>query len=271
MGAYVLLYKSFKRFLYKHKFYMTNVQGSKMYINASDVLTSLHLIMLGVWGKCQTELFKKMVKKGDVVVDLGASIGYFTLLAARLVGKEGKVYAFEPEPRNFLLLCKNIALNGYDNIVAIRKAVSDREGFAKLFLSDDYGSHSLYKFDNAKTPIITETVTLDNFFRKEGYHVDIIKIDVEGAEMVAFLGMEKLIRENKKLKIFVEFSPYRIREAGYSPEEFLSKITEYGFKIYLIDELSGHVRCVSTRALLNYAIKHKLADLLLIKQENTLT
>jgi FkbM family methyltransferase len=212
-----------------------------------------------------------MVKKGDVVVDLGASIGYFTLLAARLVGKEGKVYAFEPEPRNFLLLCKNIALNGYDNIVAIRKAVSDREGFAKLFLSDDYGSHSLYKFDNAKTPIITETVTLDNFFRKEGYHVDIIKIDVEGAEMVAFLGMEKLIRENKKLKIFVEFSPYRIREAGYSPEEFLSKITEYGFKIYLIDELSGHVRCVSTRALLNYAIKHKLADLLLIKQENTLT
>ena len=91
--------------------------------------------MDGVNEKYETELFKKMVQDGMVVVDIGANIGYYTLIAAKLVGNKGIVYAFEPEPSNYELLCQNIAINGYTNVVPIEKAVSKTSGKTKLYVN----------------------------------------------------------------------------------------------------------------------------------------
>jgi FkbM family methyltransferase len=175
-------------------------------------------------------------------VDLGANIGYFSLLAARLVGREGKVYAFEPEPRNFGLLLKNIELNGYNNIVAVQKAVSNISGSISLFLHvKDTGAHTIYQPEHAEKEfgecIEVQTVTVDEFFEDKEQRIDVIKMDIEGAEMAALLGMDRVIRENENLKMFIEFHPPGIRRRGDSLEGFARRLLEdYDFSIMAIGD-----------------------------------
>ncbi len=92
------------------------IQGSKMYINVKEKDPNMRKTFQAyasglIHEETTTNLFKKTIKKGDTIVDLGANIGYFTLLAAKLTGREGKVYSFEPEPKNYNYLLKNIKLN----------------------------------------------------------------------------------------------------------------------------------------------------------------
>lgn len=220
-----------------------NVQGSKMYVNPKGLPQSFKktfqsYMISSTWEELTTEMFKSVVKEGDIIVDLGANIGYYTLLAARLVGKKGKVYAFEPEPMNYSLLLKNIELNGYDNIVAVQKAVSDVNKRVKFFLdSKDTGAHSIYQPGNKGQFLEVESVTLDDFFEGKGHPIDVIKMDVEGAEMAAFTGMDRIIRENENLKMFVEFYFPGIERSGGSPQEFIRRLLEdYRFSIVAIGD-----------------------------------
>jgi FkbM family methyltransferase len=99
----------------------------------------------GGWDFEETKFLKKIIKKGDTVIDVGANIGYYTLLFSKLVGKEGKIYAYEPLPENFKLLKKNIFINKYKNIVLINRALSNKEKNAKLYIDqDDLGACSLH-------------------------------------------------------------------------------------------------------------------------------
>jgi FkbM family methyltransferase len=230
------------------------IQGSKMYINIHDKDLSMRhtfraYALKRVHEEATTELFKKVIKEGDVIVDLGANLGYFTLLAAKLVGKKGKVYSFEPESRNYDYLVKNIELNGYDNIVATQKAVSDKHGKVRLYICpydsghhtiNQYGGIEAYKPDFTHDDVVldfveVETIALDDFL-KDVEQVDVVKMDVEGAEMLALSGMDGIIRRSKNLKMFVEFFPLLIREMGNSPEKFIHRLLEdYHFSISVIE------------------------------------
>jgi len=224
---------------------LIDTPGGKVYFDsylAGDLCCSS--IFLDSYEPFTTEIFKRVVKKGNIVVDLGANIGYYSLLAARIVGMEGKVYAFEPEPRNHGLLLKNIELNKYSNIIPVQKAVSNKSGATKLFISTS-GGHSIHELSDGRDFVEVETVTLDEFLKEEGHHVDVIKIDVEGAEIDAIEGMKQVIKENRNLKMFVEFWPYAIRKAGKSPEEFFSKLLNHGFVIYGINEKERELRKIS--------------------------
>lgn len=226
------------------------IEGSKMYLNpnAKGPMKLAFRVFIRDNGKehLTTELFKQAVKKGYTVVDIGANIGYFTLLGARLVGKEGKVYAFEPEPNNYEMILKNVTLNGYSNVVATQKAVSDVARKVKLYLSKtDVGAHTLREqhahpqFDQGQFGDFVEVdaITLDKFFEDKEKSINVVKMDCEGSEMAALLGMDKIIKVNKNLKMFIEFYPSAIREMGYSPEEFVHKLFDYGFSITAVDEL----------------------------------
>lgn len=233
---------------------VVNVQGSEMYINIFDPDPSMrHAFRMYALKRAHeeytTRLFCRNVEKGDVVVDLGGNIGYFTLLAARLVGKEGKVYSFEPEPKNYSYLIKNIELNGYDNIIAVQKAVSDKSGRVKLFFCPyDIGHHTIQQYggireyrpsklvDDKKIKFVeVESVSLDEFFEEITTPINLIKMDVEGAEMLALSGMERIIRENENLSMFVEFFPLLIREMGQSPEEFARRLFEdFHFSVFVV-------------------------------------
>src|SRR3989344_3364089 len=100
-------------FIHKFKLNSVEVMGNKIFLDDHD---SLRLSILGVHEPYQTEIIMKNVKRGDVVLDVGANIGYYTLLFAKLVGPEGIVFAFEPDPTNFSILKKNVETNNYTNV-----------------------------------------------------------------------------------------------------------------------------------------------------------
>ena len=184
-----------------------------------------------------------------VVVDIGANIGYFTLIAAKLMDETGLVYAFEPEPRNYEFLCKNIKLNNYSNIVPIQKAVSNKYGKSKLWvnkadlLAPSFSRKNSSLFLEDTNPernsfaIEIETTTLDKFFsdKTRNNKVDFIKIDAEGAEGLIIEGAEKILKSND-LKIIMEFRVEGLKNIGTNPLELLYRLRKYGFKIEFINE-----------------------------------
>jgi len=190
-----------------------------------------------------TKLFWQLVKPNMVVVDIGANIGYFTLLAAELVGSSGTVYAFEPEPENYALLKRNIELNSYANIQPIETAVSNESGFIQLYLSAmDNGSHSIYD-TAARGVAATQTVattTLDAFLEKEGWpKIDLVKIDVEGAETTVLAGMEQLCERSPDLNLIVEYCPALIEATGTKPSDLLDQLASMNFNVRFVDEKNG--------------------------------
>jgi len=137
------------------------------------------------------------LRPGMVAVDCGAHIGYHTLLMAKCVGKEGKVYAFEPLPENFSVLCENIALNGYEGIVvAEKKAVGAQTGRQRFrrgqwHPDDPDPLTSVSRFD-PQGELEVEVVALDDYFADK--QVDFIKVDVEGAEGMVLEGARRLLQ-----------------------------------------------------------------------------
>ena len=105
MTTYGLLY----RYLKPTGILLIEVQNHRMYLDTRDTGVAPHLIMNGVYEEFETQVFRSMVKPGMVVLDVGANIGYYTLIAADLVGEQGRVYAFEPHPSNYDLRVRNIA------------------------------------------------------------------------------------------------------------------------------------------------------------------
>ena len=257
---------------------VVEVQGSRMHVNPGELPerfaeTFQPFVFQGVWEELTTQLFKEVVREGDTVVDLGANMGYFTLLAARLVGEKGRVYAFEPEPVNYDLLLRNIALNGYDNVVALQKAVSDTSDKVMLSIhSTDSGRHTIRQAGYGEEygeVIEVESVTLDSFFKDKPFP-DVVKIDVEGAELQALAGMVRIIEAKRDLKIFIEFYPALLEESGYTVEEFAHRLlNEWNFSILSIDEYyrnKGCMRIDNPTELVNLGKRREISNLLLEKR-----
>ncbi|MBA7660315.1 hypothetical protein ES703_68317 [subsurface metagenome] len=135
-------------------------------------------------------------------------------------------------------------MNKYGNIIPVQKAVSNKSGTIKLFNSTS-GGHSIYELSNNRDFIEVEAVTLDEFFADKEYHINVIKIDIEGAEIDAVEGMNKVIKKNKDLEMLVEFWPFAIKRAGRSPDEFFAKLLSHGFVIYGIYEKKRLLRKLS--------------------------
>ena len=213
---------------------LRDIQGSKMLLDSSDMVLSKTLYFTGVWEKEVTDLLRAITREGMTFVDVGAHVGYFTLLGARLVGKTGLVCAFEPYINNYTLLTKNVWLNRYDNVLRENKAVTDAVGIASLFLAKSNSGDGKLWPSLGQKKVDVETTTLDKFCECSGLSPDIIKMDIQGAEMAALRGMDGLIRANPSLKLIIEFWPVGLRGYGDSPEALLEKLLGYGFRIYHI-------------------------------------
>jgi FkbM family methyltransferase len=216
------------------------VQGHRMWLDNQD---TLELATHEVYEPFETALFKKEIKPGQTVLDIGANIGYYTLMAAKLVGPKGKVYAFEPDPDNFALLKKNVESNGYTNATLINKAVSNKTKTAKLFLNKtNRGDHRLYDSKDGRPFIPIRTVKMDDFFKKTDKKINFIKMDIQGSEAGALEGLKILIRKNSQLKLITEFWPYGINQAGHSPLSYLRTLKKIGFKIFEVSEKEKTLR-----------------------------
>lgn len=166
-------------------------------------------------------------------------------MGANRVGAGCKVFAFEPNPRHFALLVRNIEANGYSNVIPVKKAVSNKIGTANLFLDpENKASNKIYNPHNGSESITIDVTSLDEFFLGKEYPIEIIKMDIEGAEMAALQGMAKIIEKNDDLKIVTEFFPSALQKFGFSPVQFLNKLISYGFRLYIIKEEEGTGECV---------------------------
>ena len=210
------------------------VQGNKMHLDAKDCL---QLSINEIFEPIETNIIKREIQNGDIVLDIGANIGYYTLMMAKSVGKKGKVFAFEPEPSNFNILKKNVAINKYDNIVLEQKAVGNKNGRTKLYLSEkDTVRHATHKSKWCKDSLEVDIVKLDDYFGNNVERIDFIKVDVEGGEIDVFKGMLKILQNNKRIKMLVEFIPEHIIERGSKPEELLQFLITQDFKLSRINE-----------------------------------
>ncbi len=196
-----------------------------------------------------THLFKAAVKSGGVVCDMGAFVGYYTLLAARRVGSTGKVYAFEPDPRSFEFLDLNIRNNGFADIVtAIPKALSNEAGEAPYYRVDwNRRWNSLVVRGVGVAASAVPTMTLDQFFSQGRECVDVIKMDIEGAEMRALEGMGQTVSRTPGMIMFAECHPHGLRVSGSTSKEFVERLKAIGFSVSIIDEGSQSLVPVDSR------------------------
>jgi len=182
-----------------------------------------------------TETILSMIHEGDVFVDIGANIGYFTMLASNKLGSKGKVYCFEPDRDNFSVLKKNVESNGYWNVTLVNKAVFNREGKATLYKSGASNTdHSLYKdaLIDQKGFEEVDIISLDHYPIGK---IDIIKIDAQGAELDILLGMTDILTQDS-LIIFMEFWSKGLYKIGKEPQEILDILWKNNFKLYEIRE-----------------------------------
>lgn len=161
----------------------------------------------GVYEEGTLYCFEKILKKGDVILDVGANIGLTTIRASKLIGDKGKVYAIEAMTSTFEILRFNILLNKLTNVICVNEAFADYVGKAEIFhnLDINRGSASLYS-DKKKGGIEVEVNTLDEFVINHGINtIDFIKIDIEGAEYPMLMGASNFLKNNKPI-ICVEYS-----------------------------------------------------------------
>jgi len=218
--------------------------GHTLFLDPRDMgMARAFLLFRGRWEETETMLFRSLVREGMTVVDIGANVGYYTLLAAKLAGPSGRVYAFEPGPENFERLARNVEANGYQNVTLVPKAVSSASGTASLSLDrSSSGGHSLSRFRGGADSVVVETVSLDDFFNGRPQAVDVIKMDAEGAEIAILAGMPGVLARNPGVTLLTEFFPRAICGFGASPEDYVRRLAHLGFDIHPIDEETGELR-----------------------------
>lgn len=184
------------------------------------------------WEPRATTVISRHVRPGDTFVDVGAHIGYYTVLASNLVGPRGRVVAFEPEPRNFALLRRNVELNKCDNVVLEQRAVSVRSGPADLYLAEkNKGDHRLFSFGERRRSIQIETVSLDDYLAEHPGSVQHVKIDTQGGEGSVLAGMTQTLWREPHLTLYIEFWPYALAGSGYEPYWLLANLVRHGFDL----------------------------------------
>lgn len=209
------------------------VPGGKIFLNISESPMMLaRVVRRFEVPKHQAVL--SMVKPGMSFVDVGANKGDFGLLAAQIVGEKGRVLSFEPEPTNCHWIRKSIELNGYKNMVLYEAALSDTNDQTRLFLGRQSGWHSIVESlpNRDQGSITVAKRTLDSVLQETGSNrVDVMKIDVEGAELAVLRGAMEALKANRGLVLLMDVHP----DLGVDPFVVRDLLGGLGFSLYAIE------------------------------------
>jgi len=186
-----------------------------------------------LWEPAETLALLRMLQPGMTVVDVGAHVGYYSVLCAQRVGRAGRVIAFEPEAQNRRLLHANLLLNDCANVAVHASAVDAAAGSARLFLSDsNRGDHRLQAVAGRRS-VAVDTVSLDAALA--GLALDFVKIDTQGAEPRVLHGMAGLIAsQRERLGMMLEFAPGLLSRAGVATDSFAAQLAALDARVYRV-------------------------------------
>lgn len=196
-----------------------------------------HIFLYGSYEIDVTLFLTRFLQPGMKMIDIGANVGLFSILSSRLVGTQGLVWSFEPDPRACELLQKNVRLNTAGNISIFPLALSDQNLEKNLFSTTVTGYSSLIppigpNSFNAEV-INVQCLTLDSLTKTKGVDcIDLMKIDAEGSEFSILLGAKNTLERSPNLTIICEFGDACQRSAGRSTGELYNLLESLGFKIF---------------------------------------
>src|SRR5215813_1219783 len=197
--------------------------ANKVYECAFPIYRPLYATYKAYADRAERELLRKILFQGAVVADVGANIGIYSEFLSRCVGPTGLVHSFEPSPDNFKRL--SAATHHLSNVRLTQAVVGERSGDWKLYVSDKLNvDHRAYKADGgSRRAIPTQMVALDDYF-KPGQRVDLIKMDIQGYELHALRGAQRLLHENPDINLLLEFWPAGLGQAGISWRELVGML-----------------------------------------------
>jgi FkbM family methyltransferase len=189
-------------------------------------------VYLGSYERQETTWVLRQLRRGGTFVDVGANIGYFTALAARIVGSTGRVLAFEPSPYAFPRLQRMIHGNGLTQCTALNAGLSDREGELDLYWNPELRNHSPTMSPGGGTTHARVPVRpLDEVLSEQNIDgIDLMKLDVEGHEPHVLRGAERTLRDRRIAALMIEINDHWLAEHGSSREQLLNQISAAGFE-----------------------------------------
>lgn len=213
-------------FYYPYKF-----SGGRIYLDVTESPMMLARV-LGQYEQAKHKAIEMFLSHGKTFIDVGANKGDFSLLAAHIVGPEGRILSFEPAPDNCEWIRRSIVKNSYGNIDLYEIALSNENGEAELHLGEKSGWHSLIPGQphRKKEIIPVKTRRLDDFIEEIQFFrpIDIIKIDVEGAEMHVLRGARNVLAKNQRIIVLLDIHP----QLGVDPKEVCLYLEDLDFSLY---------------------------------------
>ena len=199
----------------------------------------------GIWEPYETSLVISRLKPGAVFVDVGANIGYFTILAASLVGERGQVYAFEPDPANIALLIESSRHNSLQSrIHSVQAGLSTADKTGKLYLSEDnLGDHQIYAGEGDRKAVEISLLNGAEYLRRQLLQanftqIDLIKVDTQGSEYQVMAGLMPLLLEMSTApSILIELTPFSLRQAGSSGRVLIDLLDTLGLDFWIVDHI----------------------------------
>ena len=203
-----------------------------------DQYISGNLLRDKIWEPFETKIFCRLCQHGDVVADLGANIGWYSVIASRLVGPTGRVFSFEPDSTNLVLLTKNVLGSGHAEQIEIRDvALAERESSSRLFLSDyNLGDHRLFDDGTPRDSVVVKVSTLDAQFANSPRRPTLLKSDTQGSEARILRGASELFADGWRPILIMEFWPYGLINSGDDPLELFEKLESFGYELYELTE-----------------------------------
>lgn len=205
------------------------IDGHDLELDMGDSLA----IAKGWYEVDETEWYRSQVRTGDVVVEAGANIGYFTTLLARLVGPTGRVVAFEPDPELSRILERNVCANGYERIVDVRAiALADRPGDLTFYRArKNSGDNRLFSHGDDAAVFPVPVSTLDAELQGLGRPIDLLKMDIQGAEDLALAGFRHTLETSPPRRILMEFWPHGLVSMGADPVRLVDGLVGRGYSV----------------------------------------
>jgi FkbM family methyltransferase len=207
--------------------------ANRLYEHAFPIYRPLYAAYKTYADRAERDLLRKILFQGAVVVDVGANIGIYSEFLSHCVGPTGLVYSFEPSAENFKRLC--VTTRNFSNIRLSQAAVGERTGEARLYISDKLNvDHRAYKTNgDSRRAVPTEMIALDDYF-KPGQRVDLIKMDIQGYELHALRGAERVLQENSNINLLLEFWPAGLEKAGVDWEELVEMLQGLSMNLTLV-------------------------------------